>query len=128
MDVDLSTNLHYLKPLIEGIACGFDISIGSRLMQGSRVKRRLHREIFSRIYNFLIMIGRHCVNLPSGMRKSILPMQLKITALMKKMNKKLEKQFNCLPRLVENLSSGWLLMAELLRMRRGDILLERRLR
>ncbi len=56
MDVDLSTNLHYLKPLIEGIACGFDISIGSRLMQGSRVKRRLHREIFSRIYNFLIKL------------------------------------------------------------------------
>ena len=56
MDVDLSTNLHYLKPLIEGIACGFDISIGSRLMQGSRVKRRLHREILSRIYNFLIKL------------------------------------------------------------------------
>ncbi len=56
MDVDLSTNLHYLKPLIESIACGFDISIGSRLMQGSRLKRRLHREIFSRIYNFLIKL------------------------------------------------------------------------
>ena len=54
MDVDLSTNIRYLKLLIEGIACGFDLSIGSRLMQGSRIKRRLNREIVSRIYNFLI--------------------------------------------------------------------------
>jgi len=54
MDVDLSINLRYLKLLIEGITCGFDVSIGSRLMQGSRVKRRLKRKIISRIYNFLI--------------------------------------------------------------------------
>ena len=54
MDVDLSTNLRYLKLLVEGIACGFDVAVGSRLMQGSRVKRRLKREIVSRIYNLLI--------------------------------------------------------------------------
>ncbi|MBF0494425.1 MAG: glycosyltransferase [Candidatus Omnitrophica bacterium] len=53
MDVDFSTNLDYLKLLLEGIACGFDISIGSRLMQASRVQRRLLREIISRIYNLL---------------------------------------------------------------------------
>ncbi len=54
MDADLSTNLIYLKLLIEGIACGFDIAIGSRLLQASRIKRRLKREIFSRIYNSMI--------------------------------------------------------------------------
>lgn len=54
MDIDLSTNLRYFKLLIEGIRCGYDISIGSRLMQGSRIKRRLDREIASRIYNFLV--------------------------------------------------------------------------
>ncbi len=54
MDADLSINFHYLKLLIEGITCGFDISVASRLMQGSRVKRRLNRKIISRVYNFLI--------------------------------------------------------------------------
>lgn len=56
MDVDLSTNIRYLKLLIEGIACGFDISIGSRLMQASRIKRSLGREIVSRIYNSIIKL------------------------------------------------------------------------
>lgn len=54
MDADLSINFRYLKLLIEGITCGFDISIGSRLMRGSRAKRRLNRKIISRAYNFLI--------------------------------------------------------------------------
>jgi len=56
MDVDLSSSLQYFKILIEGIRCGYDASIGSRLMQGSRIRRRLNREIISRIYNFLIKI------------------------------------------------------------------------
>ena len=56
MDVDLSTNLRYFMLFIAGIECGFDICIGSRLMQGSRVRRRLKREIFSRIYNAIIKI------------------------------------------------------------------------
>lgn len=56
MDVDFSTNLKYLRLLVEGILCGFDICIGSRLMQGSRVKRRLKRELISRIYNSIIKI------------------------------------------------------------------------
>ena len=55
-DVDLSTNIRYLRLLLDGVACGFDIAIGSRLMQGSRIKRCLAREIFSRIYNLLIKI------------------------------------------------------------------------
>lgn len=54
MDVDLATNIRYFKLLIEGLRCGYDIAIGSRLMQGSRIKRRLNREITSRTYNFLV--------------------------------------------------------------------------
>ncbi|MFZ5800391.1 MAG: glycosyltransferase [Candidatus Omnitrophota bacterium] len=54
MDIDLSTNLRYLKLLIEGIACNFDLAVGSRLMHGARVKRSLSREIISRAYNFLV--------------------------------------------------------------------------
>lgn len=56
MDIDLSTNIRYFKLLIEGIQCGYDIAIGSRLMQGSRIKRRLNREIISRAYNSLVKI------------------------------------------------------------------------
>ena len=56
MDVDLSSNLRYFNLLIEGIVCGFDIAVGSRLMRASRTKRRLNREIISRIYNLLIRV------------------------------------------------------------------------
>ena len=56
MDIDLSSNLRYFRLMVEGIRCGYDTSIGSRLMQGSRIKRRLKREVISRIYNLLIKI------------------------------------------------------------------------
>jgi ubiquinone/menaquinone biosynthesis C-methylase UbiE len=52
MDVDLSTGLESLQPLLEPIVRGeTDISIGSRLAAGSRIERSLQREIISRIYN-----------------------------------------------------------------------------
>jgi len=54
MDIDLSSKLEYLKKLIENIKLGADISLGSRLMRGSYVRRNLKREIMSRSYNFLI--------------------------------------------------------------------------
>jgi len=56
MDVDLSTDLSSLNPLITAIAEeGFDLSVGSRLMNGSKVqKRTLKREITSRGYNLII--------------------------------------------------------------------------
>ncbi len=56
MDVDLSTNLRYFPLLIEGLRCGYDIAVGSRLMQASIVARRLKREILSRGFNLLIRI------------------------------------------------------------------------
>ena len=56
MDIDLSTELIFLRPLIESISKGGnDISIGSRLSKGSKViGRKKIREITSRSYNILI--------------------------------------------------------------------------
>ena len=55
MDVDLSTRLEALPPLIGAIENGYDVAIGSRLAKGSRVDRRsFKREIISRGYNLLI--------------------------------------------------------------------------
>ncbi|MDE2801754.1 MAG: glycosyltransferase family 2 protein [Chloroflexota bacterium] len=56
MDVDLSTGLDALPPLIDAVLDGgYDIAIGTRLARGSRVYRRtLKREITSRGYNLLI--------------------------------------------------------------------------
>ena len=56
MDVDLSTNLDALIPLIDGIIIEkFDICVGNRLSKKSKViGRKYIREIMSRGYNFLI--------------------------------------------------------------------------
>jgi glycosyltransferase involved in cell wall biosynthesis len=54
MDVDLSTNLVYFPLLVEGLHCGYDIAVGSRLMQASMVARRIKREVLSRGFNLLI--------------------------------------------------------------------------
>ena len=56
MDVDLSTDLKALPPMVAAIADdGYDVAIGSRLTKGSEVvDRTLKREITSRGYNFLI--------------------------------------------------------------------------
>jgi glycosyltransferase involved in cell wall biosynthesis len=56
MDVDLSTNLRYFPLLVEGLRCGYDVAVGSRLMQASIVARRLKREVLSRGFNLLIRI------------------------------------------------------------------------
>lgn len=55
MDVDLSTDLGALLPLIAPLASGHsDISIGTRLATGSRISRGLKREAVSRAYNALL--------------------------------------------------------------------------
>ena len=56
MDIDLSTDLNYLKPLIESITKNkYDIAVGSRLSKGSNViGRKKIREFTSRSYNLLI--------------------------------------------------------------------------
>ena len=57
MDVDLSTDLNALLPLVAPILSGHsDIAIGTRLAHGSRVVRGPKREIISRCYNLLLRI------------------------------------------------------------------------
>jgi len=55
MDVDLSTNLNALLPLVAPLFAGHsDVAIGTRLSNGSRVVRRPKRECISRSYNLLL--------------------------------------------------------------------------
>lgn len=55
MDVDLSTDLDGLLPLVAPLLSGHsDISIGSRLARGSNVTRGAKREVISRAYNALL--------------------------------------------------------------------------
>lgn len=57
MDVDLSTDLNNLLPLVSALERNYDIAIGSRLLPSSKViNRPLKREILSRVYNILIRI------------------------------------------------------------------------
>jgi putative flippase GtrA len=55
MDVDLSTDLNALLPLVAPLLSGHsDVAIGTRLAPGSRVVRGPKREIISRSYNLLL--------------------------------------------------------------------------
>ncbi|BBY64634.1 glycosyltransferase [Mycolicibacterium helvum] len=55
MDVDLSTHLSALMPLVAPLVSGHsDIAIGSRLAPSSRVVRGIKREVVSRGYNLLL--------------------------------------------------------------------------
>ncbi len=55
MDVDLSTDLNALLPLVAPLVSGHsDLAIGTRLARGSRVIRGPKRELISRCYNALL--------------------------------------------------------------------------
>jgi hypothetical protein len=55
MDVDLSTDLNALLPLVAPLLSGHsDVAIGTRLAPGSRVVRGPKRELISRSYNLLL--------------------------------------------------------------------------
>jgi putative flippase GtrA len=55
MDVDLSTDLAAVLPLVAPLVSGHsDMAIGTRLARGSRVVRGAKREVISRCYNFLL--------------------------------------------------------------------------
>ncbi|HZR50626.1 MAG TPA: glycosyltransferase [Streptosporangiaceae bacterium] len=55
MDVDLSTDLNALLPLVAPLLSGHsDLAIGTRLARGSRVVRGPKREMISRCYNMLL--------------------------------------------------------------------------
>jgi putative flippase GtrA len=55
MDVDLSTDLNALLPLVAPLLSGHsDLAIGTRLARGARVVRGPRRELISRCYNALL--------------------------------------------------------------------------
>jgi putative flippase GtrA len=71
MDVDLSTGLESLLPLVAPLASRrCEIAIGSRLMRGSRVRRSLKREVVSRIYNGMVRhgFGLRCSDAQTGFK------------------------------------------------------------
>jgi putative flippase GtrA len=58
MDVDLSTDLRALLPLVSSLLSGHsEVAIGTRLAPGSRVTRGLKREFISRSYNRLLRLS-----------------------------------------------------------------------
>ncbi|KAA0024767.1 glycosyltransferase family 2 protein [Antrihabitans cavernicola] len=60
MDVDLSTDLNGLLPLIAPLVSGHsDVAIGSRLQRASRVVRGPKREFISRSYNLILRTTMH---------------------------------------------------------------------
>jgi putative flippase GtrA len=57
MDVDLSTDLRALFPLVAALISGHsDLAIGSRLARGAHVVRGRKRELISRAYNRLLHV------------------------------------------------------------------------
>jgi putative flippase GtrA len=57
MDVDLSTDLRGLLPLVAPLLSGHsDLAIGTRLAHGARVVRGARRELISRAYNRLLHV------------------------------------------------------------------------
>ncbi|HEY1597065.1 MAG TPA: dolichyl-phosphate beta-glucosyltransferase [Thermoleophilaceae bacterium] len=58
MDVDLSTDLNALLPLVAPLLSAHsDVAVGSRLLHGARVERSPKREFISRAYNFLLRLS-----------------------------------------------------------------------
>jgi len=84
MDVDLSTDLKALHPLVAPLLSGHsDIAIGSRLARGARVTRGPKREIISRCYMLVLRLslGAHFTDAQCGFKavrtsvaKQLLPM------------------------------------------------------
>jgi putative flippase GtrA len=57
MDVDLSTGLDALLPLVAPLITGHsDLAIGSRLAPGATVARGPRREVISRVYNVILRV------------------------------------------------------------------------
>jgi glycosyltransferase involved in cell wall biosynthesis len=58
MDVDLSTGLTALLPLVAPLLSGHsDVAIGTRLAPGARVERCVRRELISRAYNRILRLA-----------------------------------------------------------------------
>ena len=56
MDIDLSTDLKALPPMIMAVIEGYDVAIGSRQYKGAEVKRSFKREAISRGYIWMLKL------------------------------------------------------------------------
>jgi glycosyltransferase involved in cell wall biosynthesis len=85
MDVDLATDISYIRQLVDSIKDGASIATGSRLIKDSKTERPLSRDIASRSYNTLTRlmfkspIYDHQCGFKSFNKKGILPMLNLIT-------------------------------------------------
>ena len=71
MDVDLSTDLNALLPLVAPLVSAHsDLAIGSRLVRGARVKRGPKREFISRAYMLVLRLalGAHFSDAQCGFK------------------------------------------------------------
>jgi glycosyltransferase involved in cell wall biosynthesis len=71
MDLDLATDLKYLKSLVQSISVeGYDFATGSRMLPDSVVKRTRSRTISSKTYNFLVrhMLGSKLMDHQCGFK------------------------------------------------------------
>jgi glycosyltransferase involved in cell wall biosynthesis len=71
MDVDLSTNLASLLPLVAPLVSGHShVAIGTRLVRSAQVRRQLKRELLSRGYNRLtrLALGAHFSDAQCGFK------------------------------------------------------------
>lgn len=59
MDVDLSTDLGAVTPLLDSVAGGYDIAIGSRHVPEAVLHRGIKRDVLSRAYNRLLRATFH---------------------------------------------------------------------
>lgn len=59
IDCDLASDMHFFPQLINNIKDGFDLSTGSRYVEGAICSRPLLREISSKIYNSIIRLLFH---------------------------------------------------------------------
>jgi len=84
MDVDLSSDLSYLKSLVERIEDGASIATGSRLLGDSKTARPVKRNVASRSFNLLVrlLLGSKLMDHQCGFkafkRKDILPLLGKV--------------------------------------------------
>lgn len=70
MDIDLSTDLEAVLPLLRAVEQGDAVAYGSRFSPGARVKRSLLRETTSRGYRLLAqtILGVHAIDLQCGFK------------------------------------------------------------
>jgi len=56
MDVDLATDIHYIRKLVESLRSGAVLATGSRLIKGADMERPVVRDIASKAYNLFVRL------------------------------------------------------------------------